>query len=120
MWGRLATCGPLSKRPYSGIVSHTLSAAISCRESRERQRSPGPAGIVTSPDGEPAQGRLESGPQITNLPHIHHNTDLSILPSDGRPINAMAISNSVRSISTTRRTPSAPATPRPYRYGRPI
>jgi len=42
-----------------------------------------------------------------------HNTDRSIDASDGLPHSFMASSNSVRRISITRATPSAPPTERP-------
>src|SRR4029077_14678174 len=49
-----------------------------------------------------------------------HKTDRSIALTEVRPVNAIALSNSVRKISIAWRTPSAPATPNPYKYGRPI
>ena len=45
----------------------------------------------------------------------YHKTDRSILAMVGRPVNAIAISNSLRRISTTRVTPSAPEIPSPHK-----
>ena len=45
MWGRLVTCRPISNRPWWGFVESW--------------------GVGLGPQ----QGRLEIGPQVTNLPH---------------------------------------------------
>jgi hypothetical protein len=44
---------------------------------------------------------------------LYHSAERSMSASDGRPVRAMAISNSCRRIVTTRSTPAAPATPNP-------
>src|ERR1044071_6247143 len=78
----------------------------------------------TAEDEESRQHESENNPQdghrpsrsvgkllTLRYPVFCHNTDRSIAAIEVRPVSAMAASNSVRRMSITFRTPSAPATP---------
>jgi hypothetical protein len=63
MWGRLATCRPISNRPWWGFVESW--------------------GVALGP----RQCRLEIGPQVTNLPHMAaENQTLALLGREQSPV----------------------------------